>query len=128
MIMSINISPDQKEMIVGTLDGKIYRVLTSDLSFLLHTDSHGGQIVGVSFGQKVDKFLTIDDQGVLKYWDLNTYKPLISNTSGKHGLIGTSSCIALDDGSLITGWNDGSVRCFNPEDGKLLWELNNAHK
>lgn len=39
-VMNVNLSNDEKEMIVGTLSGKMYRVLTADLSFMLHSDVH----------------------------------------------------------------------------------------
>jgi hypothetical protein len=37
-------SKDGKELMVGTIGGKLYRVLTNDLSYLLHTDAHTGSI------------------------------------------------------------------------------------
>ena len=49
-IMSIALSNDGGELIVGTAGGKIYRVLTNDLSFLLHSDAHIGCINDVAFG------------------------------------------------------------------------------
>ena len=53
-VMSIAISPDQKELIVGTIGGKLYRMLSADLSFMLHTDSHTGGINDVAFGARND--------------------------------------------------------------------------
>lgn len=48
--MSISVSNDKKELIVGTTGGKLYRILTTDLSFMLHTDAHTGCINDISFG------------------------------------------------------------------------------
>ena len=38
-------------------------------------------------------------------------------------------CFAfMPDGKLIvTGWNDGKIRGFLPQSGKLKFEINNAH-
>ena len=34
----------------------------------------------------------------------------------------------MPDGKLIvTGWNDGKIRGFLPQSGKLKFEINNAH-
>ena len=49
--MSINLSPDKQELIVGTSGGKIYRVLTKDLSYLPHSDAHTGCIYDLAFGE-----------------------------------------------------------------------------
>lgn len=53
-VMSISVSADKKEIIVGTSGGKIYRMLTADLSFMLHTDAHTGSINDLVFGQRSD--------------------------------------------------------------------------
>lgn len=53
-VMSISVSNDKKELIVGTSGGKIYRMLTTDLSFMLHTDAHTGCINDITFGNRSD--------------------------------------------------------------------------
>jgi WD40 repeat protein len=49
-IMSISVAQDKKEILVGSAGGKLYRMLTGDLSFMLHTDSHTGCINDIVFG------------------------------------------------------------------------------
>ena len=49
-VQSISAAMDGKEIIVGTQGGKIYRMLTNDLSFMLHTDAHTGCCNDVAFG------------------------------------------------------------------------------
>lgn len=49
-VSSVNLSIDKQELIVGTEKGKMYRVLTKDLSFLLHSDAHAGSINDIAFG------------------------------------------------------------------------------
>lgn len=73
-VMSINISNDKQELIVGTIGGKIYRVLTNDLSYLLHSDSHAGGLRDIAFGTESDSFVAIDEIGYVKRWDLSEYK------------------------------------------------------
>jgi len=48
-IMSLTVSIDGKELVAGTIGGKLYRVLVEDLSFLLHTDAHTGSINDIHF-------------------------------------------------------------------------------
>ena len=74
--MTMNLSNDKQELIVGTQGGKIYRVLTNDLSFLLHSDAHVSTINDVSFGTDSNTFLTVDEAGAVKMWDLSEYKCL----------------------------------------------------
>lgn len=53
-VMSISVSTDRKELIVGTNGGKLFRMLTTDLSFMLHTDAHTGSINDLAFGSRSD--------------------------------------------------------------------------
>ena len=32
-----------------------------------------------------------------------------------------------DGGSVVTGWNDGKIRAFAPQSGRLLYTINDAH-
>jgi cilia- and flagella-associated protein 52 len=52
--MSIAVCSDKKELVVGTSGGKLYRMLTADLSFMLHTDAHTGSINDLTFGGRSD--------------------------------------------------------------------------
>jgi WD40 repeat protein len=112
-VMSVNLSNDCKELIVGTAGGKLYRVLTNDLSFLLHSDAHTGVIMDVAFGADSDKFVSIDDNGALKLWDLSDYKCLFTGHPNKAAK-GVSVAFAKDDGTVMSGWSDGFLRCFVP--------------
>lgn len=81
--MSINLSIDKQELIVGTIGGKIYRVLTNDLSFLLHSDSHAGGVKDLAFGKDSDSFVSIDELGFIKRWDLSEYKSTFTGSPPK---------------------------------------------
>lgn len=83
-VMSISLGLDRKEIIVGTVGGKLYRMLTTDLSFMLHTDAHTGCINDLNFqGNRNDQFLCIDDNGAVKIWDLSEYRSLFTAQPAK---------------------------------------------
>jgi len=115
--MSINLANDKQELIVGTIGGQIFRVLTNDLSFLLHSDSHAAVINDVSFGKESDYFVTIDENGALKRWDLSEYKSTYTGTTAK-SIAGCAVFVAKDDQTVLTGWRDGFLRCFDTHDRK----------
>lgn len=37
-------------------------------------------------------------------------------------------CISQDGQSVISGWNDGKIRAFAPQSGKLLYTIHDAHQ
>ena len=112
-VVSVCLSNDKKELIVGTSGGKLFRMLTADLSFMLHTDAHTGCINDLSFPpNRSDQFLSIDENGAVKMWDLSEYKSILTIHPGKVAK-GSSCCIATDDLSIVTGWRDGFIRCYD---------------
>ena len=125
-VVSISPSSDKKELIVGTNGGKLYRMLTTDLSFMLHTDAHTGSINDLNFGSRSDQFISIDENGAVKMWDLSEYKSVFTGAVSKNSK-GSSCCIAGDDHSIVTGWRDGSVRAFDVS-GTVLWDIASAHR
>ena len=125
-VMSISLSLDKKELIVATSSGKIFRMLTGDLSFMVHTDAHIGCINDIAFGQRSDQFVCIDECGSVKLWDSSEYKSVFSCIPAK-GARGSSCCIA-EDNSLITGWRDGFIRCYDAHDRRVIFEIANAHR
>jgi WD40 repeat protein len=127
-IMSLTSSNDGRELLAGTIGGKLYRVLTEDLSFLLHTDAHTGSINDLHFSpRRSDQFVSIDENGIVKIWDLSEYKPVFTGHTSKQNS-GSSCCIALDDDSVVTGWRDGFIRCFDRQHHNMSWEIANAHR
>jgi WD40 repeat protein len=94
--MSVNLSNDGKELIVGTISGKIFRVLTNDLSFLIRSDAHSACINDVSFGSDSNSFVAIDELGNLKLWDLSEYKSPVTLMPAKASG-GVCCFIAKDD-------------------------------
>ena len=97
-------------------------MLTADLSFMLHTDAHTGCINDLAFNNtRSDQVLAIDENGAVKMWDLSEYKSIFTATSVKNSR-GSSCCIAADDYSIVTGWRDGFIRCYEGS-GRVLWEI-----
>lgn len=76
-VISISSSIDKKELICGTTSGKIYRLLASDLNFMVHTDAHISCIYDIAFPlSSNDFFATIDDS---VYFLNRDYKGLCQN-------------------------------------------------
>ena len=59
-------------------------------------------------------------------WDSSEYKTLFTASGGNQSS-GVSVCHA-EDGSVVTGWRDGSVKCFDPVNQTMIWELIGAHR
>jgi WD40 repeat protein len=106
-VTSLSLSNDNKEVIVGTTAGKLYRMLCNDLSFMVHTDAHCGAVNDISFGSRSDQFACIDEYGEMQLWDSSEYKTTFVGKPGKV-VAGTSVCIA-EDSTILSGWRDGKL-------------------
>ena len=65
------------------------------------------------------------NNGVIRLWELSHYsvKTHIA-PSGAKGAAPT--CLVFEDGSLISGWSDGAMRCHG-ENGAPFWEVPCTH-
>jgi WD40 repeat protein len=114
-ISSLCLAADSKELVCSLANGYIYRVLTNDLSYTLHSISHITNVNDVCFINKAgnksqknvgqrgglininDRCFTVDDFGNLFLWDLNEFNikgMYQSDSAGKSLTWG-------DDGNII---------------------------
>ena len=124
-VMSVSLTPDESELIVGTSAGKMYRVRTVDLSTFEIADSHTGPVTSVAFGTRSDIFSTASGDHTCRVWDLSDYSSRCrSNVPGA-----TPGCLEIvNDDTLVTGWSDGGLRGFDAENGDMIWHLTTAHR
>mmetsp|Transcript_12766 Transcript_12766/g.23776 ORF Transcript_12766/g.23776 Transcript_12766/m.23776 type:complete len:622 (+) Transcript_12766:2683-4548(+) len=125
-ITSLGAAADGTEFLAGTSLGAIYRVLTRDLVHVFYSESHIGSVNDVSFGARSDQFCTIDKAGFVRLWDSSDYVVLFR--AGPSARPEGTSCAIGDDGTILTGWGDGGIRCYNPQTSTLVWEINSAHR
>jgi cilia- and flagella-associated protein 52 len=103
-ISSLNLTADSKEIICSLVNGYIYRILTNDLSYTLHSISHTISVNDVCFMNRPistklnknnspstllnDKCITVDDLGNVYLWDLNDFniKGIYENDSAARSL------------------------------------------
>jgi WD40 repeat protein len=62
----------------------------------------------------------------IRLWNANSHTELLKIH------LPNLECITLifkkDGSSLITGWNDGKIRAFGPQTGRLQYVIHDAHK
>lgn len=122
----VSFSFGRSEIISGTSLGCIFRLMPSDLTNTLHSESPIGAVRDVSFGLRSDMFLVIDAAGFARIWDSSDYTVILR--VGPSSKAGGFSCAVGEDGCVLTGWADGYIRCYDPQSTALRWEIPNAHK
>ncbi|KAJ3000626.1 Cilia- and flagella-associated protein 52 [Globomyces sp. JEL0801] len=109
-ILSAALSPKNDSVIVGCGDGTIATLGLPKLNILK---------------ESADIFATASDTDI-RVWNSSTNEELLRISVPNL----ECQCITFkkDGSSLITGWNDGKIRAFGPQSGRLQYVINDAHK
>nr|XP_020822405.1 cilia- and flagella-associated protein 52 isoform X2 [Phascolarctos cinereus] len=153
IVLSIAMAEDDSYFYVGTTTGDILKMnprtkLLADAGPVKEKFSLGVTTIKCL---KMGSVLIGSGAGVLALCKSPTYKPIngtddlfatcsmedirVWHTSSNRELLRITvpnmTCYAIDfmrDGrSIISAWNDGKIRAFTPETGRLMYVINNAH-
>ena len=129
-VTSLSLVASGAELLVGTDTGRVYRMLTSDLTAQLVAVGHTDKVTCVAFGSRSDVFASGTEKGDVKVWDLSDYGVLSETTvapeNGAEG--GVASICWVGDEAVVTGWHDTFIRCHDASTMQCLWEIPNAHR
>jgi len=82
----------------------------------------------VSFGTDSNSFVTVDEQGALKMWELGEYKCLFTGYPTRQAAA-SRTFMTKDDNTVLVGYRDGFLRCFDTVNAKAqLWDISQAHR
>ena len=125
-VFSISPSLDSVQMLASTNKGFIYRIRCIDLSKILLNENHTDNIISFySSNDASNKIGSCSLDGTIRLWSLNDFS-VFSRFFLSHTLIPWS--LSFTDEVLISGWNDGKIRCFRNDNCNSLWTIDNAHK
>ncbi|GLD64997.1 cilia- and flagella-associated protein 52 [Lates japonicus] len=125
-VTSIAIRGEGQQFFVGTEAAQMYRFNYVDFKAELISTSHNSAVkdVAITFGTS-ELFATCSEEDI-RLWHIDKPKELLRIT------IPNMTCNSLDfmaDGhSIISAWNDGKIRVFAPESGRLMLIIDNAHR
>lgn len=118
-ICALTPSADGQELVAGTKNGKLWRLLSSDLTATLQTASHTGEATDVAFGSSSDVVCTASDTGEVFLLNLSDYMPMVSILQKS-----PARCLAMaSQGEVLVGYDDGFIRSYSSRDGALVWQL-----
>lgn len=129
-VTSLSPVANGSELLVATDAGRVYRMLTTDLTAALVAVGHTEAVSCAAFGTRPDVFASGTEGGNLKVWDLSDYGALSETTvTAEHGAPGGIKALAwVRDEAVVSGWNDCTVRCHDASNMRSLWEIPNAHR
>jgi WD40 repeat protein len=124
-VVALSLSPDNLEIIAGTQQGFVFRLRTKDLSELIVCENHSAGVIDVSYPPEAsDRFATVSLDNSIRVWDASDYS-VVAKAYVKDAKSASSIVYSLD--VILSGWEDGRIRCHHPETCEFLWHIDNAH-
>ncbi|XP_017884404.1 cilia- and flagella-associated protein 52 [Ceratina calcarata] len=111
-------------ILVGTTLSEIYEIHLATFRLRLIITCHTSTIYDLAFPRDCSEIFATTGKNDIRIWKLDNQKELLRITVPNF----SCSSICFDSkGSIISAWNDGTVRGFALNGGKLLFEINSAH-
>jgi WD40 repeat protein len=124
-VTSIAIAPDQQTAFAGTEGGNIYGVDIPSLQTQLRGTAHNAPVTDLVFPSGTsDLFITCAGCEIRIWHSVKRTELLRIQVPNLKVL-----CVAINKAgnSIISGWDDGKIRAFAPESGRLQYSINDAH-
>ena len=126
-IASVNLSANDTEAIVGCLNGSVYRCLVENLSEGTVSQAHTDAVTCIHFNTRAPStFVTGTVGASIKVWEVADYACLAELTCPKYGVV--MSLTMLADSSIVSGWEDGNIRCHDATLSREKWIIAGAHR
>ncbi|PFH33243.1 flagellar associated protein [Besnoitia besnoiti] len=125
-VTSIVVTPDHQHFFAGTRQGNIYWVDVASLTPDIRYTCHSERINCVTFPQDLSELFATASLHEIRLWNARTYRELLRI---QIPLVECYAVAFMSDGeSIVSGWSDGKIRAFLPQSGRLMYEINDAHK
>lgn len=124
-ISSIDVHPGTGKLTVGTDQSNRYDV-AQDLSTVeLKMSCHSGGVNDVAFPDQCPDLVVSSSTGDVRIWNTRTQSELLRIQVPNLDCICT--LVTGSGSSIVTGWNDGKIRSFFPETGRIKYVIPDAH-
>ncbi|XP_035734777.1 cilia- and flagella-associated protein 52-like isoform X2 [Vespa mandarinia] len=112
-------------ILVGTALSEIYQIRLADFDMRLLVTCHNSSIYSVVFPWNYSEIFATAGKNDIRLWRLETQKELLRISVPN--FVCSCLCFSHDGRMIISAWNDGIVRAFTPQRGKLIFTIHNAH-
>uniref|UniRef100_A0A8B9LUC0 Cilia- and flagella-associated protein 52 n=1 Tax=Astyanax mexicanus TaxID=7994 RepID=A0A8B9LUC0_ASTMX len=124
-VTSVALRGEGQQMFVGTNAAQIYRFGYTDFKPELISTSHSSAVSDTAFPYGCSELFATCSQDDIRVWRTDSCKEVLRIK------VPNMTCNALgitrDGHSIYSAWNDGKIRMFTPESGRLKLIIHNAH-
>lgn len=125
-ITSLALNAAGDHFFVGTNTCNVYLVHVGSFEYELRNTCHFAKINGVAFPRGYSELFATCSANDIRVWHSRTRNELLRIQ------VPNLECLCVtfspDGKSIVSGWNDGKIRAFRPQTGKLMYAINDAHR
>jgi len=124
-IASLSVSPSGRQFMAGTELCNMY-LLSADLAQSeLKMSCHNGLVNDLAFPEGCPDLIVTSSVGDIRIWNVRAKQEMLRIQ------VPNLECLCCNvtpsGGSIISGWNDGKIRAFFPESGRMKFVIPDAH-
>eukprot|EP01137_Pigoraptor_chileana_P008790 Opistho-2@56123 len=109
----------------GTSQSNIYEISHESLTASLKSTCHYDVINDVAFPYGYSDCFATCSVNDIRVWNAKTSTELLRITVPN--LECHAVCFTTDGKTIVSGWNDGKIRAFAPQSGRLVYVIHDAH-
>ena len=111
---------------IGTVKSQIYRMALVEWKLDLLNTCHNSVINDIAFPFGTSELFATCSFEDIRVWHSATNQELLRIKVQNKTC--TSIAFSRDGSSIVSGWDDGKIRAFYPESGKVMYVINDAHQ
>ncbi|XP_001948904.2 cilia- and flagella-associated protein 52-like [Acyrthosiphon pisum] len=112
-------------VLVGTINCELFTVSVATFAVTRMFTCHTSAVFDLAFPRDYSKVFATASKNDVRVWSVDTLQELLRVT------VPNCSCSGVlfshDGSQIISSWNDGRIRSFTPESGRLLYTIHNCH-
>lgn len=116
---------DDGVVLVGTVNCELFAVRAHDFDVTCLFTCHTSVVYDLAFPHGYSKVFATASKHDVRVWSVDTLQELLRITVRNFTCSGV--LFSYDGAQIVTSWNDGNIRIFAPETGRLLYAINNCH-
>eukprot|EP01041_Mallomonas_annulata_P004309 gene4309-8569_t len=113
------------KLLVGTDQCNRYEVTMDLQTSEMKSSCHAGAVNDIAFPQGCSDLIVTSSIGDIRIWNVRVKQELLRIQLPNLECL--CCCVSPSGGTIVSGWNDGKIRAFYPETGRLKFVINDAH-
>lgn len=112
-------------LLVGTMNCELFTINIDDFNVVRMFSCHTSVIYDLAFPYNYSKVFATTSKNDVRIWSMETLQELLRITV--KNLTCSGVLFTFDGSQIITSWNDGNIRSFTPETGRMMFIISNCH-